>query len=145
MVTSPSKRVRHAAPAKAAKKTPARRPPARTPSTKPPAAPADVTPARPGGATVAKPVKLKLVRDSFTIPRDEYGVVDQLKLRLAKLGRITKKSELLRAGLKLLAALPDDGLTQALAAVPSIKTGRPKNKHSAADSATKPAARKSTR
>ncbi|HEX6703766.1 MAG TPA: hypothetical protein VF169_03315 [Albitalea sp.] len=76
----------------------------------------------------AKPVKRKLVRDSFTIPRDEYGVIDELKLRAAKLGHISKKSELLRAGLKQLAALADAALLQALAAIPSVKTGRPKTK-----------------
>ena len=75
-----------------------------------------------------KPPKLKLVRDSFTIPRDEYGAIDALKLRLGKLGRIAKKSEVLRAGLKLLAALPDTSLLAALEAVPPVKTGRPKGK-----------------
>jgi hypothetical protein len=70
----------------------------------------------------------KLVRDSFTIPRDEYGVIEQLKLRAAKLGRISKKSELLRAGLKALAALADTPLLRALEVVPSVKTGRPKAK-----------------
>ena len=78
-------------------------------------------------ATPAKP-KPKLVRDSFTIPRDEYVVIEQLKLRAAKLGRISKKSELLRAGLKALAALADTPLLRALEVVPSVKTGRPKAK-----------------
>jgi hypothetical protein len=36
-----------------------------------------------------------------------------------------KKSELLRAGLKALAAMPDATIKKALLAVPSIKTGRP--------------------
>jgi hypothetical protein len=83
----------------------------------------------------SKPPKLKLVRDSFTIPRDEYGAIDGLKLRAAKLGRITKKSELLRAGLKLLAACTDAGLLGALDAVPRVKTGRPKGKRHTKDGA----------
>jgi hypothetical protein len=79
--------------------------------------------------------KVKLVRDSFTIPRDEYGVIDALKLRAAKLGRIAKKSELLRAGLKLLAACADAGLLGALEAVPPVKTGRPKGRRHGKDAA----------
>lgn len=78
---------------------------------------------------VAKDVKVKkpkLVRDSFTIPKDEYAVIEALKQRASTLAHPVKKSELLRAGLKLLATLTDSGLRTALQAVPSIKTGRPK-------------------
>ncbi|WP_246475405.1 hypothetical protein [Diaphorobacter ruginosibacter] len=76
-------------------------------------------------AKEAKAKKPKLVRDSFTIPKDEYAVIDDLKLRGAQLGHQAKKSELLRAGLKLLASLNDQQLLAALRAVPAIKTGRP--------------------
>ncbi len=72
-----------------------------------------------------KPKKPKLVRDSFTIPKVEYVVLEALKVRAAKLGTPAKKSELLRAGIKLLAATTDSALAAALAAVPAIKTGRP--------------------
>ena len=74
----------------------------------------------------AKVKKPKLVRDSFTIPKDEYLVIDSLKQRSAKLGQPMKKSELLRAGIKVLNSLDDGQLKQALDAVPAIKTGRPK-------------------
>ncbi|QNP49213.1 hypothetical protein [Diaphorobacter aerolatus] len=98
-------------------------------------------PAAKAGKTAAKPAqkqpkqavvkepkakKPKLVRDSFTIPKDEYAVIDTIKLRSAKLDHQVKKSELLRAGLKLLASLSDQQLMTALRAVPAIKTGRPK-------------------
>lgn len=76
----------------------------------------------------AKPVKLKkpkLVRDSFTIPKDEYVVIDALKTRAGKLGQSVKKSELLRAGVKALAAMSDIQFKAALSNVPTIKTGRP--------------------
>ena len=46
------------------------------------------------------------------------------KARVTRLGRSAKKSELSRAGLKLLGALE---------AVPSIKTGRPKGKRHGKD------------
>ena len=80
-------------------------------------------------ASTSKPEKVKkpkLVRDSFTIPKDEYEVLDELKQRCAKLSQPSKKSELLRAGLKALAAMTDKNLLTAVQAVPSIKTGRPK-------------------
>lgn len=74
----------------------------------------------------AKAKKPKLVRDSFTIPKDEYAVIETLKQRATALGQPVKKSELLRAGLKVLALLSDSALRSAIQAVPSIKTGRPK-------------------
>ena len=72
-----------------------------------------------------KQKKPKLVRDSFTIPKAEYLVLDDLKQRAIKIGNPTKKSELLRAGIKALAAMTDAAFKSALSAVPTIKTGRP--------------------
>jgi hypothetical protein len=73
----------------------------------------------------AKEKKPKLVRDSFTIPKAEYVVLDALKARAGKLARPVKKSELLRAGIKALATMADADYLKALGAVPAIKTGRP--------------------
>jgi hypothetical protein len=75
-----------------------------------------------------KAPKLKLVRDSFTIPSDEYDAIAALKRRSALLGSPAKKSEVLRAGVKALAAMDDTQFAAALTAVPAIKTGRPKAK-----------------
>jgi hypothetical protein len=72
-----------------------------------------------------KPKKIKLIRDSFTIPKPEYLILDNLKLRAADLKHPVKKSELLRAGIKALAAMTDTQLLFALKAVPMLKTGRP--------------------
>ncbi|MDO8770778.1 MAG: hypothetical protein Q7K57_19130 [Burkholderiaceae bacterium] len=74
---------------------------------------------------LAKVKKIKLVRDSFTIPKPEYLVLDDLKLRAADLKHPIKKGELLRAGIKALAAMTDTQLQTALQAVPALKTGRP--------------------
>jgi hypothetical protein len=74
---------------------------------------------------VDKVKKPKLVRDSFTIPKAEYVVIEALKERAGKLFRAAKKSELMRAGIKALAAMSDAAFLSALAAVPTIKTGRP--------------------
>ena len=95
-----------------------------------PLAPPNTRPAAKPVATkpVIKDVKTKkpkMVRDSFTFPKDEYLVLDALKLRAAKLGNPVKKTELLRAGVKAIAAMTDAALLAALKAVPSLKTGRP--------------------
>ncbi|MEO6293162.1 MAG: hypothetical protein ABIO88_11145 [Burkholderiaceae bacterium] len=74
---------------------------------------------------VIKPKKIKLVRDSFTIPKPEYLVLDDLKLRAAELKHPVKKGELLRAGIKALAAMTATQFHSALQAVPALKTGRP--------------------
>ena len=86
--------------------------------------PAKVLPA----ATVAKPDKLKktkMVRDSFTMPKAEFAVLDRLKSRATNLKTPTKKTELIRAGIKALAAMSDASFLAAVAAVPNLKTGRP--------------------
>ena len=74
---------------------------------------------------VSKPKKAKLIRDSFTMPEHEYAALGELKKRLLPLGVAAKKSELLRAGVALLAKLDDQALGAALAGVEVIKTGRP--------------------
>ncbi len=84
-------------------------------------------PAADAAGHLTKP-RHKLVRDSFTIPKSEYTVLESLKLRAAKLGRPIKKSEALRAGVAALNAMSDEAFLRALGAVPSIKTGRPKGK-----------------
>jgi len=72
-----------------------------------------------------KAKKPKLVRDSFTMPDHEYRQLAELKKRLLDSGKPAKKSELLRAGIALLAALADRELVAALARVEKVKTGRP--------------------
>lgn len=73
-----------------------------------------------------KTPKTKLVRDSFTIPKAEYATLNELRQRSTRLAQPAKKSELLRAGIELLKGLSDDAFLAALAAVPNLKTGRPK-------------------
>jgi hypothetical protein len=89
-----------------------------------PKAAAKKTPKTPLGVTAA--AKPKLVRDSFTIPKPEYAVLESLKLRAATLARPSKKSEVLRAGIVVLNAMNDKAFVAALNAVTSLKTGRPK-------------------
>lgn len=68
----------------------------------------------------------KLVRDSFTMPQQDFALIATLKQRAIVLQRPVKKSELLRAGLQALQRLPDDALLASLQGLLPIKTGRPK-------------------
>jgi hypothetical protein len=71
--------------------------------------------------------KEKVVRDSFTMPKSDYAKIAELKQRCLSAGVQAKKSELLRAGLLLLAAKDEKGLVDAVSAVELVKTGRPAN------------------
>lgn len=83
---------------------------------------------KPAKAIKEKAVKLKMERDSFTMPKAEYAQFYVLKDRMLKLGSPVKKSEILRAGIMQLSAMTDAALKLAIAKVPVIKTGRPKKK-----------------
>jgi hypothetical protein len=93
-----------------------------------PAAAKAVQPKPAAAPAAAKPAKVKLVRDSFTIPAAEYAVLAELKQRALANAHPAKKSELLRAGIKLLASLSDKALLTVLQDIPAIKTGRPGKK-----------------
>jgi hypothetical protein len=67
----------------------------------------------------------KVVRDTFTMPREDYEQLAVLKQRCLDAGLAVKKSELLRAGLLLLASEPTKRLLAAVKAVEPVKTGRP--------------------
>ncbi|OYV37425.1 MAG: hypothetical protein B7Z83_04830 [Thiomonas sp. 20-64-5] len=111
-----------------AKPAPAKAPSRKTAAVQFAAQPSVAKVAKPAAAMVieTKPPKIKLVRDSFTIPRAEYEALGAIKERLVKLAHPAKKSEVLRAGISVLTTLNDAALLAALDAVPAIKTGRPK-------------------
>jgi hypothetical protein len=96
------------------------------PSTKKAPAPKAEKAAKP--AKPEKVKKAKLVRDSFAMPEKEYAEIGGLKKRLGSLGIEVKKSELLRAGVLLLAALNDTELSAVVGRIERIKTGRPSKK-----------------
>ena len=115
--------------AQAAVKTPSR--PALKPALQGAATPPAAKPAR--AEKPSKPVKpekapklrQKPVRDSFTMPEADFSLVATLKARALAGQRETKKSELLRGGIAVLAALNDAELKAVMARVERIKTGRP--------------------
>lgn len=96
------------------------KPPAKAKVRGPAAVKAAVPPGKPPKA------KFKLVRDSFTMPHADFELIDLLKQRAMNFRHAVKKGELLRAGLQVLAALPDAQLEKALARITPLKTGRPK-------------------
>lgn len=124
-----------AAPARATRKAKvpnaAKAPPAAArPASRKRAAPKGAAAAAPAAKKASKkkaaaPVRVKLVRDSFTMPEADFELIGKLKQRALKQGREVKKSELLRAGLHVLAATNDAAFGAAVAAVPKLKTGRP--------------------
>ena len=124
-----AKKTSPVAPASRAKRVakPAAAPAPRPAATQPKAAPVPVTetPQPKVAAEEPKAKRIKMVRDGFTIPKGEYQALETLKVRAGSLGTPSKKSELLRAGIKALVAMPDRELLAALRAVPAIKTGRP--------------------
>ncbi len=73
----------------------------------------------------AKKEKEKVVRDSFTMPKSDYAKIAELKQRCLDAGVPVKKSELLRAGLNLLAVSPAKRLIAAVQELEAVKTGRP--------------------
>lgn len=95
------------------------------------AAPKSAVPSTKADKTGAPKAKHKLVRDSFTIPKNEYAMLAALKERATQLARPAKKSEILRAGVALLGTLNDAAFLAAVGAVPSLKTGRPGKKNKA--------------
>jgi len=126
MATTPkSASTKSTATAKTANRAAAKKPIAKKPITKK-AAPKAARQAVPKPAPVEIKIKHKLVRDSFTIPKAEYVVLDSLKVRAADLKRPTKKSELIRAGIAALKTMSDKEFLAAVSSVPSLKTGRPK-------------------
>jgi len=74
---------------------------------------------------VKKQTKQKVIRDSFTMPENEYRVLSEIKKKCLAGGIDVKKSELLRAGLQSLADMSQAALKKQLSKLVEIKIGRP--------------------
>lgn len=73
-----------------------------------------------------KEAKVKVVRDSFTMPQNEYQKIAGIKAACLETGLHVKKSEVLRAGLQALSAMSVTQLKAAIAKLDKVATGRPK-------------------
>ena len=70
--------------------------------------------------------RVKVVRDSFTMPQTDYDLITLLKKRSLQSGFETNKSEILRAGLLSLNQMTEKDFLEKIQTVEKIKTGRPK-------------------
>jgi hypothetical protein len=114
------------------KPSPAKPAPRRAPATKTVAArkaPPRKAPAAAPAAKKAPKQRVRLVRDSFTMPEPDFELIALLKGRAMAAQREAKKSELLRAGLHALMALDGAALVAALGRLQPMKLGRPKKGH----------------
>lgn len=81
----------------------------------------------PEPATELKPApqKSSVVRDTFSMPLDDYARIEELRITAAREGRVsTSKSEVIRAGLQALGALSGQQLVQALGKLEKLAPGR---------------------
>lgn len=72
----------------------------------------------------------RVIRDSFTIPGDEYELISKIKKRCMKAGVSANKSEVLRAGLAALNSMSDGELAKTVEGLARVKTGRPPTRKS---------------
>ena len=87
--------------------------------------PSEVPPALAAKAgKLAKTGKSRLVRHKVTMPEAEYDQLAVLKKRIASLGGNVKRSELMRGGLSLLAALGDAELALVMTTFGRLKSKR---------------------
>lgn len=84
--------------------------------------------AKPAAPKTDKPKKPKLVRDSFTMPEDEYALLSTVKKACVAAGVDIKKSELLRIGIALLATMDTKAIKASQLRLTPLKAGRPKKK-----------------
>lgn len=70
-----------------------------------------------------RPKSVKVVRDDFSMPKSDHEKIAALKRKCADNGIAVKKSELLRAGLLILAGATDEQLVEAVRAVGELKKG----------------------
>ncbi len=69
--------------------------------------------------------KEKVIRDSFTLPSDDYELIATIRQRCLKSAVNATKSEVIRAGLHILQSLSDEELIRAIESLEKVKTGRP--------------------
>lgn len=72
--------------------------------------------------------KQKVIRDTFSLPVDDYELIALIQQRCLRSALNVTKGEIIRAGLKVLHALPDEKLVQALENVEKLKPGKRKKK-----------------
>jgi hypothetical protein len=72
----------------------------------------------------------KLIRDTFSMPDSDYQLIAEILDRSPAMAARSTKSEIIRAGLKVLHTMDDEHLRQVLNQVQRLKTGRPAKRRS---------------
>jgi hypothetical protein len=72
--------------------------------------------------------KVKLIRDSFTLPEADHDLIKQCKKAAIAGGRETKKSEVVRAAIRAFSDMPVSQQLAAYGKLQAIAVGRPKAK-----------------
>ncbi len=80
-------------------------------------------------ATERKDRHEKVERDSFSMPASEHKRIKALREALGKEGVLASKSEVLRAGLALLAEQDSAAVARLVAALPKVAKGKRARKH----------------
>lgn len=74
----------------------------------------------------AKPTKIKLVHDSFSMPEGEYALLGQVKEACSIAGIKLKKSELIRIAIAQLSKMSNAKIAAAKSSLTELKPGRSK-------------------
>jgi len=74
--------------------------------------------------SVGAPPREKVVRDGFSMPASDYGLIAQVQAASLQAGLAVTKSEVLRAGLHALSAMSLTELKEVLSRVEKVKVGR---------------------
>ena len=78
-----------------------------------------------GAVEPSRAKRTKVVRDAYSMPVEDHELVEAARKRAGRNGLLVTKSEVVRAGLRLIAGLEDAHFIEALEAVEKLKTGRP--------------------
>jgi hypothetical protein len=76
------------------------------------------------GEALDSPAKQKVIRDSFTLPENDYQLIKVLQERGMDVRMKITKSEVFRAGLHALIRMEDNELLEILGTVEKLKPGR---------------------
>lgn len=91
----------------------------------------DTPPSKPPSATSAsdrEAPKVRVIRDSFTLPAGDYDLIAAVRQRCLSAAVNVTKSEVIRAGLQALQQMPEPDLIRLVNSLEKIKTGRPPEK-----------------
>lgn len=78
---------------------------------------------RPKPRRPRKSTKKGAVRDTFSFPREDHALIGELQRRCYAAGFAASKSELVRAGLRALDAMPDAAFGETMAQLEKLKPG----------------------